>query len=61
MGRMKRGISILLVFVICLLALQNDVGNVSASETGQEEWTVRLAQTEHGRVRFVSSDEDKNR
>ena len=60
MGRMKRGISILLVFVICLLALQNDVGNVSASETGQEEWTVRLAQTEHGRVRFVSSDEDKN-
>lgn len=58
MERMKRGISFLLAAAICLFALRHDVGNVSASDAALEEWTVRLAQTEHGRIGFASSEED---
>ena len=59
MVRLKRGISFLLALTICFGFMLPYAGRISASEK-EEDRTVCLALSEHGRMRFADSKEEAN-
>ena len=60
MERIRKGLSFLLALMICISAGLIYVGRAAASDMETNGQTVRIKQTEHGKVRFADFDGTMN-